>query len=330
MPSMFQRNRRSVDLSNSPMPDSPTRTKRMSMDNGNELSTPPPSGKFKAFFHPNASVVGEEKSSMRKRLSSPSTFFQKHDDSTVKPATEHRDSHAVLARYTTPTPRSPIQQTNTFPSPTLFPDEFSLAQTSIAPTANGTSKRASQSWTPSYPMIIPDNSYADIPPDGLASPTTPSSPVKVDENSHRRSLDLGTSGLLLKPNVFSSLQTQLPTPPPSASPVEKPEPILSSQAEIESDAENRSKRRSMSRSRAGVVEEIPTRGSSLVDQEQENTALTLGNQEPSTGLAKPLEPERPAGEPLKMVGETKESTQEAVRGRRIEALATPSNPTPAS
>lgn len=164
--------------------------------------------------------------SLRKKLTSPSTMFKSNNGTTelVRPITPPSPTagganghgnlqegvqtngtsgsgrgsgeNERLERYSAMTPRTPTtggdrRGSGQFASPTLFPEHFSLSRTRspehTSPNGNANNKR--NSWTPSYPLVIPHDQYAEVAPDGQAPPSAVlSAPVPtVDENSHRRS-----------------------------------------------------------------------------------------------------------------------------------------------
>nr|XP_018263855.1 uncharacterized protein I303_03729 [Kwoniella dejecticola CBS 10117]OBR86013.1 hypothetical protein I303_03729 [Kwoniella dejecticola CBS 10117] len=218
MPSIFTRHRRASDA----LPPSfgkdetPTRKQRLSIDlthsNGLNGSPPPSAGKIKAFFGVGNSPDTENKNaSLRKKLTSPSSFFKSSVDVSspknpptatliTPPAQSPED--ASLARYADLSPRSNgAATTERFASPTLAPESFALASTSSpegTPRQSKDGRRGSISWQPSYPLVVPDDEYVNIPPDGQVAPNSLSPPATIvspapvsDENSKRRSIDAG-------------------------------------------------------------------------------------------------------------------------------------------
>lgn len=228
MPSIFAKGRRASE-SCPPMPvpdESYLRNKRSSIDVSHldkKDMRPPPSAsaKFKAFL----GTMGDrpepdeaKRDSLRKRLSSPSTFFNKPQadgQSPPIPAIEAMD------RYHNPAPRAALPNGAEYPSPTVFPENFSLSGTNSPEAASP--RRGSVSWQPSYPLVV-DDAYAEVPPDGRApngmvSPTT----AMASENAHRRSNELHTPS----PEELSAWPAMKPaskplTPPPTQAPLPTP------------------------------------------------------------------------------------------------------------
>ncbi|RXK34821.1 hypothetical protein M231_07922 [Tremella mesenterica] len=141
-----------------------------------------------------------------------------------------RNGTGTTARNINHTPRSSITQ-NIFPSPKRYPENFSLGRTT-SPEGNDHARRAS--WTPSYPIRVPSDGYADVAPDGHTVPNgkmavSPIVPGTTDENALRRSQapsegfkgDLGNDMILAPPlttTPHKSPEDTLPTPPTSANP----------------------------------------------------------------------------------------------------------------
>ncbi|WRT67119.1 uncharacterized protein IL334_004085 [Kwoniella shivajii] len=258
MPSVFSRNRRASDAPPSSFgkpDDSPSRPKRLSIDiithNGTNGSPPPSGGKIKAFFGvgqpPDTDV---KNSSLRKKLTSPSTFFKSSVDlsspppskATPKTPPQSSSDDPALARYTDLSPRANRSPNNErFASPSLAPENFALASTSSpegTPRQSRDGRRNSVTWQPSYPLVVPDDEYVNISPDGHAAPNGRSSLGSAltpsNENSRRRSLD-AMNGLAnwpaMKPTVKpitppTSAETIPKTPPRQQAPL--PTPPLSS------------------------------------------------------------------------------------------------------
>ncbi|WVF72120.1 hypothetical protein IAT40_006932 [Kwoniella sp. CBS 6097] len=218
MPSIFHRNRRAseaVPTAFDKAEDSPGRNnKRLSVDISrtdiNTASPPGSGGKIKSFFGVGSSPDPEaRRGSLRQKLSSPSTFFKSQVDVTTTSPTKPSRTTApptdgVIGRYTDPAPRgngSPDANGGRFASPTLFPENFTLASTSSPegqPKTDGDGRRSSISWQPSYPLVVPDDDYAQITPDGHAlsngNPSPPSANIELpNENAKRRSMDASDS-----------------------------------------------------------------------------------------------------------------------------------------
>lgn len=262
MPSIFHPRRASVSHPPSdPLEDDPSsptslRNKRRSMDVGR----PPVSGnKFKEFFKgsnthnevekngrrrtSSISQMGNDddhKGSLRKRLSSASQIFSSKPPQSPEPTNGNGALQTPLtpsrppgtgARYDDPAPRSP-RSTTQFASPTLFPENFSLSNTASPEGEAG--RRGSISWQPSYPTVLPDDSYADLAPDGhpaIENVTLSPSPSMPSENEHRRSLleALEANGQMptpspddvhnrLDPRKYFGANGQIPTPSPDEQP----------------------------------------------------------------------------------------------------------------
>lgn len=235
MPTLFSARRASVSQADPLQHDSPTHTKRRSMDAGR----PPVSGnKFKDFFKSShhqmddgqhdtgrrrssvsQTTANEGTNSLRKRLSSASQIFSHKSPSSTEP---HLSS--------TPS-QSQSQSPNGIPAPNLFPENYALASTA---SPEGGGRRGSVNWQPSYPTVLPDDSYADLAPDGrpaIQGVELPASPTLPSENQHRRSL-LEANGQMptpspdeqpnnLNPKNHFHANGQIPTP----SPDEQPRPI---------------------------------------------------------------------------------------------------------
>lgn len=221
MPSIFASRRASESLDPMPVPDDlHMRHKRSSMDihHFEKRDSGPPvsaSAKLKSFLGKGNKGDGDDakRESIRKRLSSPSSFFTKTPSEDPVLSTEAADRYQDLA---------PRYDDRPFPSPTLFPENFSLS-TTASPEAPFP-RRGSASWQPSYPTVLNGDDSS-----GQAGIGIPSIPV-ASENAQRR-----TSGLLNTPSpeelsawpamepatkIRTPPQTQapLPTPPPSAIP----------------------------------------------------------------------------------------------------------------
>jgi hypothetical protein len=230
MPSLISRIRRGSE--GKQVDDSPSvrggHGKRLSVDagqmdqNGNGS---PKSSKFKTIFAKHDDNDGSKLEALRKKLTSPSTIFKAQPQQIDRPITPPNDvsPHGTpMGRYNDLSPRTPPRTSdadqNRFPSPATSPQQFALSR-SRSPENGGTS------WTPSYPLVVPDDSYADISPDGQSlSPNAPSPIPKTNENSKRRSIHLDTSKPLsewqpIQPDrpkpLYISPQSGLPTPPTS-------------------------------------------------------------------------------------------------------------------
>ncbi|OCF45494.1 hypothetical protein I317_00742 [Kwoniella heveanensis CBS 569] len=234
MPSIFHRNRRASEAAAPAFmkaEDSPGRNnKRLSVDISRAdiaTNSPPTSGgRIKSFFGVGSSPDPEaRRGSLRQKLSSPSTFFKSQVDVTntspTKPSrTSAPPTDGVMGRYADPAPRgngSPDVNGGRFASPTLFPENFALASTSSPegqPKTNGNGRRSSVSWQPSYPLVVPDDDYAQITPDGHAlsngDPSPPSAHIELpNENIKRRSIDFSDN--------LASWPAMQPTSKPPAS-----------------------------------------------------------------------------------------------------------------
>ncbi|WWD01401.1 hypothetical protein V866_008345 [Kwoniella sp. B9012] len=232
MPSIFTRHRRASEV----LPpsfgkdESPARRQRLSIDltHSDKLNgSPPPSsggGKIKAFFGVGSSPDPEAKNaSLRKKLTSPSSFFKSSVDlNTPKTPPSQSPADPTLARYTDPSPRTKVNGSamgERFASPTLAPEAFALASTSSpegTPRQSKDGRRASVSWQPSYPLVVPEDEYINIPPDGHAAlnglaPSANIASTPADENRKRRSLDAG--------DRLSSWPAIQPTPKPVTPPI---------------------------------------------------------------------------------------------------------------
>lgn len=238
MPSLISRMRRGSESGNRPEAEG-ARTKRLSIDVSQvDHQDSPKSGKLKSLFGKHDDMDGSpnKMDSLRKKLTSPSTIFKTQapePDRPITPPPEETDPS--LARYAAATPRTPPRaiagnsSTNgspRFPSPATSPQQFALSR-SRSP-ENGAHRN---SWTPSYPLVVPDDGYADIAPDGHAvSPPRNVAPLGAvaNENSLRRSMQLDRPPTLddivpIQPDrpkpkpdtVKISPDSGLPTPPTS-------------------------------------------------------------------------------------------------------------------
>jgi len=205
MPSIFHKSRRSSEGIPPQLDNAVLSTKRQSMDAGATDSTS--SGKLKSLFH---SAEGGKFDSMKKRLN-----------------ISHREDIASDLPPTTTTAASSQLSTN------------SIAD-AASPRSPNLLNASESDWQPSYPLVVPDDeSYVDIAPDGQVNGTVnaPTSPVRNNENSLRRSTELFAApdaGLSAYPTMQPTAkkvvpaQTQLPTPPSSDSPglVSNEPPVL--------------------------------------------------------------------------------------------------------
>ncbi|TYJ56588.1 hypothetical protein B9479_002680 [Cryptococcus floricola] len=221
---LFSRNRRASDAPPHLSDVHTSPRKRLSVDsptapsNGDPPATP---SRLKALLQKGRSTVnlGNTDEPVPKRKPSGPNFFRRRSSNassdpsrrgsaqSTEPVTPPRSPHigspgAAMARYADPAPRHSSQ----FTSPTLFPENFTLSST-ISPEAHhvdsidsspglGASsppnRSARQSWQPSYPLVVPDDSYADVPPDGHGTPLADSSVIASaagNENAKRRSMD---------------------------------------------------------------------------------------------------------------------------------------------
>ena len=232
MPTLFARARRNSESITSP-PNSQAQRERGSVDlsRSDRRGVGPPSSasaKFKAFIGSKGEADTEKRDSLRKRLSSPSTFFSKYNgaEESMPPVSfsEATDRYQNLSPIgTLPDGAQPV-------SLPLSPQNLAISRTT-SPEATFP-RRGSVSWQPSYPTVV-DGAYANIPPDGLARDGFVSSTTMMtSENSLRRdheqvqqggpppSPDDLSSWPSLNPATRTSTphQTQatLPTPPSSA------------------------------------------------------------------------------------------------------------------
>ncbi|WWD15896.1 hypothetical protein CI109_100320 [Kwoniella shandongensis] len=328
MPSIFNKVRRAsenVATTNGGHEDPAFRQKRLSVDSPSPTTPPQPNsgGKLKALFgggnnSKNSSTGDADKrrESLKKKLTSPSSFFRSSVDlssptkATRKPSqgniqtTPSPPDSAALARYTDPAPRR-SSTSNQFTSPTLFPDNFTLSQTASPESQpNGSSgRRGSITWEPSYPLEVPDDQYADIPPDGHAaalangiSKPVNATPALANENARRRSSDLTdnlSSWPALRPISTQKISTpprsqvDLPTPPPSAvAPAKIPSPV--SPTTVSSDGSRRRKPSlSLNTSDAILTPPLTERDEpKLPTVSQPETPKTIKAQ-PSSAIARP-------------------------------------------
>lgn len=236
MPSIIQRMRRGSETTNRPeQTGSPG--KRLSIDVSQmDHSEAPKSGKLKGLFGKHDEGGGgdgpNKLDSLKKKLTSPSTIFKHQpseglDNRPITPPQDQEISDPTLARYAAAAPLTPPRAVNgspRFPSPATSPQQFSLSR-SRSP-ENGSHRN---SWTPSYPLVVPDDGYADIAPDGHAvSPPKNTAPIAgSNENSRRRSMQLDAPPRTLddiqpiqpdRPKVTAKISPDsgLPTPPTSS------------------------------------------------------------------------------------------------------------------
>ena len=229
MPTLFARTRRYSESVTSPT-DSQAQQKRGSVDLPNAgkrgIGAPPSaSAKFKSFIRSKGDTDTEKRDSLRKRLSSPSTFFSRSNG-----AEESMPSVSPLEatdRYLNVSPRETIPDGahRTSPNSNLSPENFAISRTT-SPEATYP-RRGSVSWQPSYPTAV-DDAYADVPPDGLARDGfTSFTTMATSENNLRRTGEQVYQGGLpspedlpgwpaLNPAAKTSTPPQtFPTPPPS-------------------------------------------------------------------------------------------------------------------
>jgi hypothetical protein len=192
MPSFISRIRRgSEGVQGNGVKEDPAsvRGKRLSIDVSHmDNNESPKSGKFKGIFtrHDDGETRVE---SLKKKLTSPSTIFKSHTPESDRPLTPPSDD------FLTSEPRTPPRNIGTlngerFPSPATSPQQFALSRSRSPEHAGG------ESWTPSYPLVVPDDGYADIAPDGHSTSsiaTSPSTRPIANENSKRRSIQLDSA-----------------------------------------------------------------------------------------------------------------------------------------
>ena len=115
-----------------------------------------------------------------------------------------------------------------------FPQNYSLSGLS-SPENNGHSR--SGSWQPSYPTVLPDDSYADTGTSPVQGPTS----TLPSENAYRRSIEVRNGQITPSPDRLSDIPvmrpdsipaqsappptTALPTPPDSATSTAPPIPL---------------------------------------------------------------------------------------------------------
>ncbi|WVQ71626.1 hypothetical protein IAR50_001166 [Cryptococcus sp. DSM 104548] len=219
---LFSRNRRASDAPPN-LPDIHTSSrKRLSIDSPSappSTENPPTTpSRLKALLHKGRSSVnlGNTDEPVPKRKQPGPNFFRRRSSNTSsdpsrrgsalsnEPSTPPRTPQTAggaMARYTDPAPGHSGQ----FTSPTLFPENFTLSSTispevhdagslEVSPQLGASSPKrgARQSWQPSYPLVVPDDSYADVPPDGHGTPVADPSVIASaagNENAKRRSMD---------------------------------------------------------------------------------------------------------------------------------------------
>jgi len=227
MPSLISRIRRGSEGKQADeSPAARGHGKRLSVDAGQtDQNGSPKSSKLKTIFAKQDDNDGSKLEALRKKLTSPSTIFKAQPQQVDRPITPPADvsPHGTpMGRYNDLSPRTPPRaldlDSDRYPSPATSPQQFGLSR-SRSPENGGTS------WTPSYPLVVPDDSYADISPDGQSlSPNARSLIPKTNENNKRRSIQLDTSKPLsewqpIQPDrpkpLNISPESGLPTPPTS-------------------------------------------------------------------------------------------------------------------
>lgn len=192
----------------------------------------------------------EKKGSMKKKLTTP-MFFRRNSSSSSEhprqstlsspdqglhgsPGSATRSTRPgtelIMADYQDPAQtmsRKPADA-GLFASTTVFPESFALSHT-ISPEASSPLSQASvspnarmrplsQTWQPSYPLVLPDAGYADVAPNEQMPLTTGPAVVSAagDENAKRRSTDvqvLENCPTTTPQRGVVSPEQQLPTPP---------------------------------------------------------------------------------------------------------------------
>lgn len=192
-----------------------------------------------------------KKERMKKKLTTPSMFFRRNSSSSPEPPRQSstsldQGSHGLpgsapvatrpgnelaMADYRDSAQKLSTKPVNAgyFPSATVVPDNFILSHTvspetssplsqeSVSP--NARTRPLSRTWQPSYPLVLPDEGYAEVPPNELVPLTTGPDIVSAtnDENAKRRSID--AQMLDSRPTtkqqemVVVPPEPQLPTPP---------------------------------------------------------------------------------------------------------------------
>ncbi|KIR96830.1 hypothetical protein L804_05928 [Cryptococcus deuterogattii 2001/935-1] len=262
----------------------------------------------------------EKKGSMKKKLTTP-MFFRRNSSSSSEhprqsPALSSPDqaihgspgsagrstrpgNELIMADYQDPAQTTSRKPANAglFASTTVFPENFALSHT-ISPEASSPLSQASispnvrirplsQTWQPSYPLVLPDAGYADVAPNEQVPLTTGSAVVSAadDENAKRRSTDVQVleNCPTMKPQkAVASPEQQLPTPPLSTR--------VSSELGLRNEVETSQRRPSLALNTSDEALTPKAMQPSFPKQESIKTSVTAAdNQMTSENLVHPPE-----------------------------------------
>lgn len=252
MPLFFQRSRRASEAPPVLHPPDSKVHKRFSIDATSNAHNNPAFSSMNSTKLKNLLGAGpgsgdpsgtQKKERMKKKLTTPSMFFRRNSSSSPESPKPSPGSATVaitpgnepiMANYQDPAQRISTKPVNAglFPSAAVSPENSVLSHT-VSPetstplsqesiTPNARARPLSQTWQPSYPLVLPDEGYADVSPNGQLPLTTGPDIVSGtgDENAQRRSTDAHVldSRPITKPQemVVVPPETQLPTPPLSS------------------------------------------------------------------------------------------------------------------
>ncbi|KIR74128.1 hypothetical protein I310_01725 [Cryptococcus deuterogattii CA1014] len=262
----------------------------------------------------------EKKGSMKKKLTTP-MFFRRNSSSSSEhprqsPALSSPDqaihgspgsagrstrpgNELIMADYQDPAQTTSRKPANAglFASTTVFPENFALSHT-ISPEASSPLSQASispnvrirplsQTWQPSYPLVLPDAGYADVALNEQVPLTTGSAVVSAadDENAKRRSTDVQVleNCPTMKPQkAVASPEQQLPTPPLSTR--------VSSELGLRNEVETSQRRPSLALNTSDEALTPKAMQPSFPKQESIKTSVTAAdNQMTSENLVHPPE-----------------------------------------
>lgn len=262
----------------------------------------------------------EKKGSMKKKLTTP-MFFRRNSSSSSEhprqspalfspdqaihgsPGSAGRSTRPgnelIMADYQDPAQTTSRKPANAglFASTTVFPENFALSHT-ISPEASSPLSQASispnvrirplsQTWQPSYPLVLPDAGYADVAPNEQVPLTTGSAVVSAadDENAKRRSTDVQVleNCPTMKPQkAVASPEQQLPTPPLSTR--------VSSELGLRNEVETSQRRPSLALNTSDEALTPKAMQPSFPKQESIKTSVTAAdNQMTSENLVHPPE-----------------------------------------
>ncbi|KIR58695.1 hypothetical protein I314_05534 [Cryptococcus bacillisporus CA1873] len=249
----------------------------------------------------------EKKGSMKKKLTTP-MFFRRNSSSSSEhprqastlsspdqgvhgsPGSAARSTRPgnelIMADYQDPAQTMSRKPANAglFASATVFPENFALSRT-ISPEASSPLSQASispnarirplsQTWQPSYPLVLPDAGYSDVAPDEQIPLTAGPAVVSAagDENAKRRSADVQVleNCPTTKPQkAVVSPEQQLPTPPLSTR--------VSSEIELRNEVETSQRRPSLALNISDEVLTPKAMQPTVPKQESIKTSVTAAN-----------------------------------------------------